>query len=247
MIWVVVAGAAVAGFVQGLSGFAFSMIATAFWAWVLPPQVVGPLAIAGALAGQAMAALTVPRRFDARALRPFLIGGVAGIPLGVALLTRLDVDLFKALVGALLVIWCPVMLVAQRLPRFAAGGPVADGIVGFAGGIFGGMGGFSGAIPTLWCALRQMDKDTQRHIIQNFNFVMLAIALVMHLAAGTITRDAVPTMAVVLLAMLLPTWLGMRVYVGISERTFRIVVLICLTVSGAALLASSLPRLLALP
>lgn len=34
-----VVGAAVAGFVQGLSGFAFSMVAMSFWVWGIDPHV----------------------------------------------------------------------------------------------------------------------------------------------------------------------------------------------------------------
>ncbi len=33
----------VAGFVQGLTGFAFALIAMSFWVWVLPPQLAAPL------------------------------------------------------------------------------------------------------------------------------------------------------------------------------------------------------------
>ena len=40
---VVALGAAVAGFVQGLSGFAFGMVAMSFWAWVLEPQLAAVL------------------------------------------------------------------------------------------------------------------------------------------------------------------------------------------------------------
>ena len=34
---VVALGAVVAGFVQGLSGFAFGLVAMSFWAWALEP------------------------------------------------------------------------------------------------------------------------------------------------------------------------------------------------------------------
>ena len=50
--WIVIVGAIVAGFVQGLSGFAFSLVATSIWIWFLPPQLVAALAVFGALAGQ---------------------------------------------------------------------------------------------------------------------------------------------------------------------------------------------------
>jgi len=45
--------------------------------------------------------------------------------------------------------------------------------------------------------------------------------------------------------MLVPTLLGARVYIGVSELRFRQLVLGLLTASGIALLASSLPTLLA--
>ena len=63
-------GAGVAGFVQGLSGFAFGLVAMSFWAWGLAPQLAAVLSIFGALTGQVIAAVTVRRGFDWRALRP---------------------------------------------------------------------------------------------------------------------------------------------------------------------------------
>ncbi|HVL44037.1 MAG TPA: TSUP family transporter, partial [Acidovorax sp.] len=86
--WVVMLGAAAAGFVQGLSGFGFSMVAMSVWAWALEPRLAAVLAVCGALTGQVVAAATVRRGFDKARLLPFVLGGLAGIPLGVALLPR---------------------------------------------------------------------------------------------------------------------------------------------------------------
>ncbi len=154
---------------QGLSGFGFGLTAMAVWAWALEPRLAAVLAVAGALAGQVLAALTVRRGFDAARLAPFVAGGLLGLPLGLWLLPRLDVPLFRALLGGLLVTWCPLMLLAPRLPRLTRGGRLGDAVSGLAGGMMGGLGGFTGAIPTLWCTLRGFDKDSQRAVIQNFN------------------------------------------------------------------------------
>jgi uncharacterized membrane protein YfcA len=245
VIIVVALGAALAGFVQGLSGFAFGMVSMSLWAWVLEPRLAAPLAVFGALLGQILAALTVRRGFELRRLLPFVLGGLAGIPLGMALLPHLDMVWFRAVLGALLVLWCPAMLLSARLPRLSAGGRVADGAVGLAGGVMGGLGGFTGALPTLWCTLRGYPKDAQRAVIQNFNLSMLAVTMATYLASGVVTREMLPLFAVVAPAMLVPTLLGTRVYIGISEARFRQIVLGLLTTSGLAMLASSLPRLLA--
>lgn len=241
---IVALGAALAGFVQGLSGFAFAMVASAVWAWWIDPQLVAAMAVFGGFSGQLLAALTVRRGFDLRLLLPFLLGGLAGIPVGVGILPLLNVDLFKLALGGLLVVICPVMLLAHRLPRVSSGGRLADAAAGFAGGVLGGIGGVSGAIPTLWCTLRGMPKDTQRAVIQNFNLGMLGVTLASYIGTGVITTATLPMLAIVLPAMLIPTLLGARLYIGISEANFRRIVLGLLTASGIAMLAASVPKVL---
>ena len=245
VIPIIVFGAVVAGFVQGLSGFAFGLVAMSVWAWAVEPQLAASLAVFGALTGQVIAAVSVRRGFDLKLLLPFLVGGIVGIPLGVAVLPLLDVQLFKAVLGALLVIWCPLMLFARRLPAIASGGPIANGAVGLIGGVMGGIGGFSGTIPTLWCTLRRMEKDTQRAIIQNFNLATLAFTMLAYILAGRITLAMLPMFAIVAPAMLVPTLLGARLYIGITEATFRTIVLSLLLASGLALLSSALPSVAA--
>lgn len=241
---VVALGAAVAGFVQGLSGFAFGLVAMSFWAWTVEPQLAAVLAVFGALTGQVIAAVTVRRGFDWRSLLPFVIGGLVGVPVGVWLLPRIDALVFRAGLGALLVVWCSTMLMARSLPRVRWGGRFADGVSGLLGGVCGGIGGFTGPIPTLWCTLRGLERDTQRSIVQNFNLAMLAVSFAIHAAAGHVTFAMLPLLALVGVCVLVPVLLGARFYIGMSDAAFRQLVLALLTASGVALLVGSLPALL---
>ncbi|HEV7915518.1 MAG TPA: sulfite exporter TauE/SafE family protein [Albitalea sp.] len=241
-IALIIAGAAVAGFVQGLSGFAFGLVATSFWAWTIDPRLAIPMAVFGGLTGQIIAALTVRRGFRWSLLLPFLAGGALGVPIGVALLPRLDLLWFKTVLGLLLVIWCPLMLMAKQLPRVRVGGRVADAVAGLFGGVMGGIGGYTGVIPTLWCTLRGFDKDAQRAVVQNFNLAALAVTMASYVATGIVTREMLPMFAIVAPAMLIPSLIGMRVYSGINEAAFRQVVLVLLTLSGVALAGAALPE-----
>jgi uncharacterized membrane protein YfcA len=190
-IILIVAGAAAAGFVQGLSGFGFSLVAMSFWAWSIDPKLAAVMAVFGGLAGQVMAAFTVSRNTDWKQLLPFLAGGLLGLPLGLLLLPRLDVQLFKLFLGVLLALWCPAMLFSGKLPRVHHGGRIADGTIGVAGGFMGALGGFSGVIPTLWCTLRGYEKSAQRAVIQNFNLAVLTVTMASYVAAGLVSpRDA---------------------------------------------------------
>ena len=242
--WLLLTGAVVAGFVQGLSGFGFSMVAMSFWVWGLDPRAAAVLAVFGSLTGQIVAAFSVRRTLGWRDLMPFLAGGAMGVPIGVALLPHLNPAWFKLVFGTLLVAWCPVMLFAHQLPKFTAGGRWADAAVGSVGGFLGGLGGFSGAAPTLWCTLRGMDKTRQRSIIQTFNLAALAVTMAAYVTTGAVDRALLPTMAMVAVALLVPSLIGARVYVGLSPAAFRRVVLSLLSLSGLAMLATSIPKLL---
>jgi uncharacterized membrane protein YfcA len=242
-LWVLMAGAALAGFVQGLSGFAFAMVATSIWTWWLPPQLVAPMAVFGSLLGQVVAALTTRRPLQWPRLAPLIAGGLAGLPLGVWLLPRLDAASFQFGLGALLALWCPAMLLSGRIPRVRVGGSWADAAAGAAGGVAGALGGFTGALPTLWCTLRGWDKDLLRGVIQNFNLVMLGVTFASYLAGGVVKPAMVPQLAAVALALLAPALWGARLYLGASPDGFRRLVLMLLTCSGVALLVKSAPAL----
>lgn len=146
------------------------------------------LSVFGSLTGQIIAAFTVRREFHWKSLLPFIAGGLIGIPMGVAVMPHLDMDWFKFGLGCLLVLWCPAMLLSAHLPRPDAGRrPVArctDAMAGLIGGAMGGLGGFSGTVPTLWCTLRGFERHVQRTVIQNFNLSVLAVTMVSYLTTG---------------------------------------------------------------
>ena len=239
----VLAGALAAGFVQGLSGFAFGLVAMAFWAWTVAPQLAGPLVVFGSLVGQLLALGSLRRSFDKARLAPFIIGGCIGTPIGVWMLHYVDPTEFKLAIGLILVAYCPLMLCLGAVPRVTGGGRLADGGVGLIGGVMGGLGGLNGPAPTLWCSLRGWSRDEQRAVFQTFSLCMQALALAIYAASGLITLQTVRLFAIVAPAMIIPTLIGVRLYARFSEAGFRQLILVLLSLSGVVLLAASVPRL----
>jgi uncharacterized membrane protein YfcA len=237
-------GAAVGGFVQGLAGFAFGLIALGIWAWAIDPTLAGPLVVFGSLIGQLLSFGTVRHSMQVSVLLPFVAGGILGIPIGIALLHRIDPLAFKLVVGIILLTWCPTMLLARNLPRFTRVGRWADAVAGWLGGVMGGLGGLTGPAPTLWCSLRGWGRDTQRAVFQTFNLVMQTLTMIAYLASGTIGREAAWLFAIAVPAMIVPTLIGARLYRRFTDFGFQRLVLALLTASGGVLVVSSLSRLL---
>lgn len=237
-------GAILAAFVQGLTGFGFGLVAMTFWSWVIDPRLAAVLVVYGSLQGQIINAFNVREGFDVKFLLPFLSGGIAGIPLGVYLLPHLDMLWLKTLLGCLLISWCPLMLINHKLPNLNRRSPILDSAVGFVGGVLGGIGGFTGPANALWTQIRRYPKAQTRALIQHFNLSVLLVTFISYLATGIITPSMWPMILLIAPLMLIPALLGGRVYRGTSEAHFRQWVLVLLTLSGAVMLASSLPNLL---
>ncbi len=238
----IVLGAALAGFAQGLSGFAFSMLAMAVWAWTVEPRLAAATAVFGAMIGQFIAVATIRGAFEKELLLPLFAGALVGIPIGVAILPYLDTDLFKTVLGAILAVCCPIVLASERLPRISADGRGTNGLVGIVAGVMTGIGGFAGIFPTLWYTLRGFDKQRLRAVIQWLNLTTLTATMVAYVVSGVATTAMLPIFAIVIPAMLIPWWLGSRLYVGIGGSTYRVIVLGLLTFAGLGMLISSLPN-----
>jgi uncharacterized membrane protein YfcA len=238
-VLIVLAGAAAAGFAQGVSGFAFSLVALSIWAWAVEPQLAAPMSVFGALVGQLVALPWVWRGFELRKLVPLVGGGLIGVPLGVFLLQWLDPTLFKFALGIFLLIYCPLMLLLPADYSWPHGGRMADAASGFAGGVLGGIAGISGPVPTLWTTLRGWDKDTQRGVLQAFNIAMHTATLTIYALSGGLTGEVLVMFAWIAPALSIPAVLGVLLFRRLATRTFRRLILLLLLVSGLTLIWGS--------
>ena len=234
--YVLAFGAAIAGLVQGISGFAFAMVAMAIWVWTLDPVLAATMAVFGGWFGQVISAIRIRRGWHVNILWPFVLGAAIGIPLGQRLLPYLDPNQFKLVLGSLLVICCSAMLATSKLPHIKHGGKPADAAVGLIGGVMAPLSGFSGLAPALWASLRGYNKDEHRAVIQNFNLIVLSATVVSNVAYGRLNRTHLPQMAIVAGALILPALWGSKIYTGMSAVAFRKTVLWLLVGAGVTML-----------
>jgi uncharacterized protein len=236
-------GALAGGFVSGLAGFGTALMALGIWLYVVTPDVAVQLVLICSIVAQTWTLPSIWKSIDFKLVTPFLIGGLAGVPIGTALVAYADPHLFKLTVGILLLIF-PAALFFQRQPMaLSVGGKVADTGIGFTGGVLGGLAGLSGPIPILWASVRGWGKDERRGLFQTFNWTILTAAFVVQAGSGLVTRETMWLALLVLPATIGGAWLGARTYHALSDGDFRNVVLGLLFISGVTLVWSSLGHL----
>jgi uncharacterized protein len=236
-------GALAGGFVSGLAGFGTALMALGIWLYLLPPSLAVPLVLVCSVIAQSSTLPSIWKTIDFRLVWPFLIGGLAGVPLGTLLIAHANPEVFKLTIGVLLLVF-PTALFFQRTPMaFRFGGKWADAAIGFAGGILGGLAGLSGPIPILWASVRGWGKEARRGIFQTYNWTVLATALCLQIATGLVKPDLIWLVLIAFPGTIIGAWLGARLYHAMSDRNFADVVLGLLFLSGIGLVWSGIaPR-----
>jgi uncharacterized membrane protein YfcA len=227
-------GALLGGIAAGGSGFAFGLAASSIWLHRVDP-LHSTILVTGCGVLLHMTTIWPQRHFvEVKRLWPFVVGGLAGIPIGVALLAHTDAGVLKPTLGAFLLIFGTYALIAPRPKTTNAGGRAADTAVGFLGGILGGLGGYSGVLPTIWTQVRGWPKEIARGVYQPYVIIIQAITLA-GLIWVTFDRRGLVLLVAVLPPLLLGTWVGWRLYGKLNERRFRQALALLLIASGATL------------
>jgi uncharacterized membrane protein YfcA len=236
---IVAAGAAAAGFLQGLTGFAFSIVALSFWVWALPPQTAAPLAVFGALSGQIASLASVRGGFVWNKIVPLVIGGWLGVPIGALFLHSVDPQRFRLAIGALLTSYALFAIFVRDPGVIKGGGRWLDAAFGLFGGVLGGFGGMSGFVPAIWTQLRGWKRDLRRATMQAYNIAMHIVTIAVYFRTGTLAHADLSQFFVVAPAMLIPSYFGARLYSRFHEKAFTRAVLAALLFSGLALVYSA--------
>ena len=224
-----------AALVAGVAGFAFGIVAAAVWIYFLSPAQTTALIVAFGLIVQGIAVWKLRKSLKLTRLLPFLLGGAAGVPIGVELLRWTSPASLRIGIGVVLILYSVYSLMRPRLSPVTAGGTTADGAVGLLNGLVGGATGLAGIVATIWCTLRGWPRDEQRTVFQPVGVAVFLMTGLWLGGAGLVGRDTIGLFVIGLPALLAGTWLGLRLYGRLDEAGFRTVVLGLLLISGLGL------------
>jgi uncharacterized membrane protein YfcA len=227
-------GALLGAIAAGGSGFAFGLASSSIWLHRIDPLHSTILIAACGVLLHMTTIWPQRRHLDIGKLWPFVAGGLLGIPIGVRVLLVVDAAILKAVLGVFLLTFGTYALLAPRLPLVKAGGRAADAGVGFIGGILGGIGGYSGVLPTIWTQLRGWPKEIARAVYQPYVIIIQAIALA-GIVWVTLDRASVVMLITVLPPLALGTWIGWQLYGRLNDLRFRQALAVLLIASGATL------------
>jgi uncharacterized membrane protein YfcA len=223
-------------FVSGLAGFAFSAVAGAILLHVFPPLEAVPLMMACSVGVQATNLWALRKNIQWKAGLVLIVGGLVGIPIAVYLLQNADTRTFRMGFGLLVAFYAGYTLFRPTLTSLRQMESRRRNIlVGFGGGLIGGLTAMPGAVPTIWCDMHGLSKTQQRGLVQPFIAAMQIFALALMLSRNDLSSKVLIDFAISLPALVAGTMLGILMFRNVNEMTFRPIILVMLFFSGLSL------------
>ncbi|HXZ45628.1 MAG TPA: sulfite exporter TauE/SafE family protein [Pseudolabrys sp.] len=224
------------GVTSGLSGFAMGLVVSGVWLHIITPQQNALLIVLCGLVTQGSGIWKVRHAISWRAVTPFIIGGLLGVPAGTALLKTVEQGTLRPSIGVLLVIYSLYSLFRPAL-KPVQGGVAADFGVGIVNGFVGGLTGLGGVVVTIWCQLRGGSKDAQRAVFQPVLFATFVTSAITYAFAGAYNVATLKLYAFALPVLGVAIWFGFRLYGKLDDAAFRKLILLILLVMGVTLIA----------
>jgi uncharacterized membrane protein YfcA len=237
------------GLMSGLSGFGFSAVGSSCLLFI-PPKLGVPLLMALSTANQFMSLSQLredmPKNWREawpRGAGPYILGGLAGVPIGIWLLNHLPASKLMVVFGVILTAYSVYSLLKPSHLQMKDPGSAASGMtVGFIGGTVGGFTAFPGAAVVVWTGLRNLPKKMTRSIVQPYILALQVMSLATTAYAyPSIFGGRFWTLLAVTMPIVLPGTIGgVLLYRRISDINFKRISFILLGLSGAGLLLKAL-------
>jgi len=222
-------------FVSGLAGFAFSAVAGAILLHVLPPLEAVPLMMACSITVQASNLWALRKSIRWKQSSVLVVGGLLGVPIAVWLLQSADARIFRESFGLAIACYAAYTLFRPVLSRRLRMSVGRNALIGFGGGLVGGLTAMPGAIPTIWCDIHGVPKTEQRGLVQPFIAAMQIFALALMLLHNNLSSKVLVEFVASIPALLAGAALGIFAFRCVDEASFRRIILTILLFSGLLL------------
>jgi hypothetical protein len=223
-----------AGFLQGLTGFGFGLMALPLMSLFVPIKTIIPLIIILTLFINLTLTIQLWSAVRLKTVGPLFMAAIPGIYIGVYLLTQISSDSLTIIVGMLTVGFALYQLLATPVPREL--GLLATICTGLASGILSSSISTAGPPVIIYTTIQPWSKDKAKATLGSY-FLIVGIATVaVHALNGIITEPVLTYSAYLLPALIVGTLAGTWLYSRIADERYRKLAIILVLLLGVMML-----------
>lgn len=230
-----------AAFVRSVSGFGYALLATPLLIFVFDAKSVVMMNIILGITSNILVLWQTRRHIDFKRLAFISLGGIFGVPLGAYLLSWLDPSIIKLTI-AVLVIPFSVLLLLGRSHQFKQDSLVC-GLAGVVSGLLTASTSLGG--PPVVLLLLNQGLAPQRFVATLAAYFLLVglMSIAAFSSLGMITTDLLTKVAILLPALFVGSYVGVKLLPRINMTLFRKIVPSLMSVTAIVIIVSVIVEL----
>ena len=231
-----------AGFVQSVTGFGFAIVATPLLLLVLEPKSVVVISVILYVVLCGLILFHSRQHIDKKRVVLICAGSVFGIPLGAYLLSNLDPSIVKLFI-AILVIPFSVLLWLGHSHQFQRD-KLGSILAGFISGILTASTSLSGPPVVLFLLNQDLAKDKFVATLAVYFLFAGLLSIVSFSIMGMVTATFLTDIVILVPALLIGFYFGIRVRPKINESLFRRIATSIIFIAALTIIVTSMLELI---
>ncbi len=220
------------GFVQRVSGFGLGIFVMIFLPFFLPsPAAAAAVSSLFACATATYNAVRYYKNVAYKTVIPMMCAALISIPIAVHFAARVSGDLFKILLGSVLIVLSIYFIFFNKHIKIRAG--VRNGIIsGALGGTLGGLFSTGGPPAVLYLNNATPDNITYFATIQFYFCFTNLYGTTMRVVNGIITREVLIYAAIGMVGCMIGDFIGKSVFDKLDAQKLKNIIYIGMIISG---------------
>jgi uncharacterized membrane protein YfcA len=219
----------VASLVNGVIGFANALVAVPLALLFLSKETVVSSMVVVGLALNGFLTVRIRESFSSRLVALLFVASLAGMPVGVWMLTAIPINALKVFVGCLVVLFTVLLQWGRfKLPQNS----LLTATAGFFSGLLNTSTTMAGPPVLILLAGQELAKDPFRRTLASFFLVSGLVAALTLVVTGVMTPERASYGVVAIPFVFLGGFVGDRISARLPERPFRVLALAVLFVAG---------------
>ena len=230
-----------AAFVRGISGFGFALLATPLLTFIFDAKSVVVMNVILGTTTNVLVLFHMRRHIDFRRVAFISLGGVLGVPLGAYLLSWLDPLIVKLAIAIVVVPMSLILLLghSHQFKRDTLGCSVA----GFMSGILAASTSLGGPPVVLFLLNQGLVTEMFVGTLAAYFLFIGSITIGVFSSLGLITTDLLTKVAILLPALFLGSYAGVKVLPKINVTLFKRITSSIICISALVIILSILVEL----
>ncbi|MCF8262582.1 MAG: sulfite exporter TauE/SafE family protein [Melioribacteraceae bacterium] len=223
-------------FSMGFSGFGFALISVPLISLIAGITYASPLSALGGIVVNLFLVLKFRKTINFKELTPLYISSFIAIPIGVYALSNLNLDFLRVVLGCFLIVY--LLISVFNLLQIKNVNDKWSYLAGFLSGLFGGLFNTNGPPVLIYFLLKGYNKEKFKASIAGYFIFNSIIIISWHAIGGITTQKIFVDFLLLIPVILFGTLLGSFLFGKTSDKIFKLIVEILLSVIALILIFS---------